>query len=186
MHFVFDVETTIDHVHKLDHLSGLKYRSSRIVAIAWIILNDAFEVVEQVYYVVRPYKFKVSRLSTSIHGITHNEALSNGKDLRDVLRHASESLSFCETIVSHNLSYDSNVLKNEYLRLNMLQDVERLDSLKQFCTMKHGKRLLNIKKNPNLGLLYSKLHGGKSIAVRHHALEDTKCCVLCYKKLAHA
>ena len=87
----FDTETTgipkrrggktYDHKN-LDHFDG-----ARIVQICWMITKSkTFELLEEKCYIIKPDGFVIPEITSKIHGIYQAEALSQGHDLKEVLK----------------------------------------------------------------------------------------------------
>lgn len=183
MYFIFDLETT--HSNKCIPSSSYKFKSSRIVSISWLVLDSNFDELVRKYYIVKPVQFRVSRISTLIHGITHKQA-QEGSSLEQVLSELHTHLQTfrCSTMIAHNLNYDVNILMNEFFRLDHQHPcLNTINNIKLFCTMKHGKQVMKQKKNPKLCELYSYLFD-TTVTNAHHALTDTILCSKCFVRLS--
>ena len=85
-------------------------------------------------------------------------------------------------VVGHNISFDMRMLKQDCERIGREHD---LDSCSTFCTMRDVayQELLNTKKAPKLGLLYSHLFG-KDFDHAHDAMADIEATKDCFVELA--
>lgn len=194
MYFVFDLETTgLPRKASCDSSAQLKpcyedlekFKSARIVSIAWLVLDKSHQEVSSEYHVIKPIGYVIPKESTKIHGITHDHAAENGIMLSEVVDRILLVLSKygCKFIVSHNIQFDRNILLSELYRGNFKSLLCKLSKLKQYCTMQHGKVRMNIKKYPKLGELYGFLTK-KEMNNAHNALFDTLHCAECFKYLS--
>ena len=126
--FVFDTETTGLPAKSQkwgsywDYSMNDKYDSSRIVSIAWSLINnfdkdnincDAIE-----HYIRYPEGF-TSIPSEHIHGISFQNALTHGIPLGIILANNGLGKAILESdyIVAHNVGFDYHVLMNELYRI---------------------------------------------------------------------
>lgn len=187
-HFVFDLETTGLPVrcprnvyHSFKRLS--KYKTSRIVSLSWIVLNDDLQETERKYFVVKPAGFTIPAEATRIHGITNEEATKTGRDLLATLREMESSFARCDKVVAHNLAFDLNILLSELYRAKMLPAISHLLKVTHYCTMMEGMKHMKVRKFPKLSELYGFLHENTAMPNAHNALYDAVHCCECYKKL---
>lgn len=126
--FVFDTETTGLPAKSQkwgsywDYSMNDKYDSSRIVSIAWSLINnfdkdnincDAIE-----HYIRYPEGF-TSIPSEHIHGISFQNALTHGIPLGIILTNngLGKAILDSDYIVAHNVGFDYHVLMNELYRI---------------------------------------------------------------------
>jgi DNA polymerase-3 subunit epsilon len=136
---IFDTETTglpesrnpaVDGPNNWPHL----------VSISWVVLDSTINKIEKVRnYVIKPIDWIIPAESTSIHGITHDEAVRYGSDLSNVI---TEFMSEqCDAMVAHNMDFDINVLTNAILwDLRLPYPVYP----RQLCTMKLGRAICKL------------------------------------------
>ena len=149
----------------------------RIVQIAWIVCDDKGETVATHEYLIKPNGFIIPEESTKIHGITQNEAVLHGKDMKDVLSLLLKDLESCRMIVAHNVEFDYNVILSEIFRCKATypEMSERMFTYTDtYCTMKHGTQ--KGKRWPKLGALYEEYFHCKPSLRLHSALNDTLIC----------
>lgn len=185
MHLIIDVETTgLPKGYNISFKNLECYDNARIVSICWSILNENLDRVIHKYYIVKPDSFIVNEDSTKIHGITHEEALSQGTLANvifanlyvDIIRHN------CQTFVAHNVSFDFKIILSELYRRNLNKYIWKLCSLKRVCTMKMGKEYFNLAKFPKLSETY-KLITNCELEGAHNASIDVAACENIYKHM---
>lgn len=142
--------------------------------------------------IIKPDGYIIPEQATAIHGITTEQALKEGIDVKIVLDEFLKDALAAKTIVAHNLYFDSSIIKANTLRLQMpffaslMNDA--LATEKRVCTMMKtikfvGAEFPDGRKNkfPKLEELYFKLFEDTFPA--HNALEDVKAVISCYYKL---
>ena len=160
----------------------------RLVQLAWITTDEQGNVIKRKSEIIRPDGFYIPLESTNIHGITQQQALNNGKPMRDVLQEFMQDLNASERMVGHNISFDRNVVGAELCRLGL-----SCDSLRKMpftCTMEASTDFCAIPSNsmkskymfPRLDELYCKLFG-RTFANAHDALADITATKECYFEL---
>ena len=157
----------------------------RIVQISFSLfrfLHNNVEIDYQKDYVIAPEDFVIPLESTKVHGINQKDALSKGFSMEDVLLYIADQLQYVDYIVCHNVDFDINVLRSEFLRFGI--DVSKqFTHIKTICTMKSGARLFPKEKNwPKLEDLYLYLTGEKMQGA-HNALNDVNATIKCFEKL---
>lgn len=187
---VIDVETTGIPTRPpmfgqyYDYKMTNMYDSSRIVSIAWIVLDQNMNHVSNEHYIIKPSYFIIPKQSTAIHKISHEDAIQNGIPLQDV---ADKLLSDvrdnkCMRVVAHNLNFDMSILFSELHRISYFHLITLLSTMKMYCTMRNGKRLLMPNKYPKLKELYH-LCFQKDLDNPHNALCDAEACAHIYVHL---
>lgn len=157
------------------------YSTSRVVSISWIIVSSKKRVVDKQYYIIKPVDFRISRESTSIHGINRRDAMANGITFFEVVTKLRVSLAIhpCRTLVAHNIYFDFNILLSEFYRIRQYDMIRTFYNLERFCTMIKGKQHLGLGKFPKLVDMYTTLTG-KSLENAHNALADAEGCLACF------
>lgn len=190
---VVDIETTgfpsrpagrggMYSYHSLD-----KYDSSRIVSIAWVLLDSNYDTITEDYYIVKPNGFKIPERATEIHGITTEMAMSDGIVFDKVVEHLDELFKKYPDIthiVAHNLDFDLNIIKSELYRHDALSLLSEFKKLREICTMKETARYMINGKFPKLSELYALCFEGKDMDNAHNALHDTRNCAACFAFIA--
>jgi DNA polymerase III epsilon subunit-like protein len=160
------------------------YETCRIVSISWLVVNDDHTIASEYYAVVYPDNFIIPAASQAIHGISTEQAQKDGVPFIDVVANLYNALRNVDTFVAHNAEFDVNVLASELYRRGYYPITDDLLRKKQVCTMLMGKEKLNLVKRPKLCDLYQRLYGTLPEGTLHNAAVDTKCCYMCYCKLA--
>jgi DNA polymerase-3 subunit alpha len=196
---VFDVETTglpiresmyrrfpsPKNYHAFDH--------ARVVELAYKVFDAEHTLVKAVSVLVKPDRFEIE--NSDIHGIKHETAEQYGSRIDFVLANFLIDVDNCDTLVSHNMEFDLNIMLSEIWRIvldpqeeqrvhfNYL-DVQTLVSANKVCTMKTGQTRLNLVKYPKLVDLFHTLCDRRaSWKQSHRALDDVDKCAQCYFKL---
>lgn len=151
---IFDTETTgllpkyfsNNDKNILSNLSILPY----IVQFSCILFDSkTMKILDKIDSIIKiPDNAVVSEDSTKVHGIT-KEDTKKGVDIITVLDKFNELFKSCDLLVAHNLQFDSNILKIEYLRNN--RDFIDLRNKEYYCTMQNSKNLCNLEATNSLG-----------------------------------
>lgn len=193
MYLVFDIETTgLVICEKFNqypnYQDNKKYDASRIVQIAWVVLDVNYSIVEKRNYIVKKDDFNIK--NEKFHGISNDISLVEGVKFEIIMMDFYESLLRCNTIVSHNILFDYNVLLNHLYRFNLQNLFFLFSSKNKFCTSYESTNILKLDMNfkcnyykyPSLQELY-KFYFNKKINNQHNALNDTIACADCFTKL---
>ena len=105
-----------------------------IVQLSWLLQDRDGKKVNEGDYIIRPTGYMISPESTSIHGISHEQAVKNGEYICDVLRVLKRDIQRCDMIVCHNVAFDLKVLEASYIRCKVASPIEKKRKL---CTMQH-------------------------------------------------
>lgn len=186
MELFFDVETTGLPARGATCFDLDAYSDARIVSIAWV-LRSKLQVMSQHYCVVRQEETNSDSdpLGASfIHGINRSMTQTFGKELSCVLKDFVSDVALSETVVAHNLEFDSNVVGSELCRLGL--DPSTFLKHKSHCTMKSNTDL--VKKTfensrsykwPKLSELYQFCFH-RDMKGAHNALADVENTADCY------
>ena len=189
---VFDTETTglppkntpVNHVDKWPH----------IIQLSWAIYNDENQQVEdeQDYIISIGTHIPISPESVAIHGITSEYSRAKGVAIEVALFDFKRASDRCGMIVAHNLDFDMNMVKVEAHRNKMFHF--RFPNI-EFCTMKEGTKMCQIKKMwddgtvslkyPKLVELYRYLYGDDVPEPQglHNAKVDVDVCLKCFTQM---
>ena len=185
MHLIcIDTETTglptrkggFDEYYHYSETSN--YDSSRIIEIGYAIFNSHGRIIKKVNHLIKPVNIEIK--NSHIHGITQKEAEDKGIKMYDALIELENDLKHVDTIVAHNLLFDYNIILSECHRLNLINLINKIESLNKSCTMRLGRKLIG--KMPKLSVLYQFLFQ-KEIVQEHRALSDVLYCLECYIKM---
>jgi DNA polymerase III epsilon subunit-like protein len=172
MKLFFDTETTGLPPRGIDPYFFLEWSNCRIVQIAWIVIDVEGNIVKKADYIIKPAFFIIPDESTAIHGISQEMALTQGKDIKDVLREFIKDMSPCDTIIAHNIDFDYNVVLSELARAEI--DPCNMKHVYRYCTMRKGS--MPNEKWYKLGDLYKKYFGNAPTLTLHRALNDVIMC----------
>lgn len=177
-----------------------KYDSSRIISIAWTLIEDF--TIDKLsndntkYFIRKPVNFKVS--GEEFHNITHDIALKEGITFIDILNKEGlkDDLLKTDIIIAHNCLFDFNILMNELFRIKSMQLLVKLtemyDKNEFICTGEYSKNICKISfgnttnnfsyKMPKLNELY-KFYYNEDYENQHNAKYDLLALVNVVKKL---
>lgn len=175
---VFDVETTGLPSRLPDGTRD--YSRARLLQVAHVVCDAAWNVLSRASFVVRPDGFPVA--GTEIHGITAERAQSEGVPFEQAIVPILDAFRPSEGLVqayAHNSSFDVGILRSELERRGRALDVAALDALEVRCTMIGTQRLVNARdvrgrvKWPKLSELYLAATG-EVMCDAHDALRDVE------------
>jgi DNA polymerase III epsilon subunit-like protein len=160
----------------------------RIVQIAWSVYDDNERFKSSQNFIVYPLDFVISDETAKVHGITNDIAKEKGVLLNKVLLRLNDDMPKIDTIIAHNLDFDIPVIKTEYERCRIKNNISEKQT---FCTMK-SNNIINYcaipsmycdgYKWPSLSELHIKLFG-VDFTGGHDASDDIEACAKCYFEL---
>jgi len=155
----------------------------RVIQLAWALYDETQTVIEKTACLIKPEGFIIPDDVQRIHHISTEQALSEGKDIAEVLRTLALAAAKAKVIVAHSLDFDVSVISAEYLRSGLETP---FGGKKQICTMTTrrivefceiaGKRGF---KWPKLSELHRKLFGS-DFEEAHDAGADAAACARCF------
>jgi len=151
----------------------------RVVQLAWVVANEAKEILEQKSFIIKPDGFSIPAASSAVHGIDDTKAQALGIPLVEALLAFNQSLNQSKpTLVAHNILFDINVLGAEFLRAAIPTNFMDLSRL---CTMKSSIEFCGLanRKFPKLAELYRQLFNS-DFEGAHDALADVLACYRCF------
>ncbi|MBI5621803.1 3'-5' exonuclease [Candidatus Falkowbacteria bacterium] len=153
----------------------------QIVQLAWELYDAQGALLSSASDIIKPVGYHVPYESTRIHGITHQQAVDEGRDVKEVLNTFVAVLSSDVVLVGHNVEFDYNVMGAELLREKISSNFLDLPAI---CTMRQsvGFCALPGDKAPRLTELYFKLFGD-SFADAHNASADVSATAKCFWEL---
>jgi len=181
-----------------------------ILQLSFILFNIASRTIESHsdFYIRPPVEVVIPPIVTELTGITREICDEKGVSIMDALASFQYAYESCDTIISHNLSFDRSMIQIEQLRnnkhfnkynpevLNMFNPIhDDLKGIQHFCTMKASVDLCNImvprksgngtyKKWPTLLELYRHLFS-QTPGNLHNSMVDTLVGLRCYLKVRH-
>ena len=153
------------------------YDKARMIELGYQLYSNTGVLLKENSYLIKPNGFSIN--NSKIHGITNEMASMEGVELEEALSIFETDLKDVGTLVSHNILFDYNILLSECYRINNLQIITKLESIKKECSMKIGKQIMRQRKSPKLVELYKYLFD-KEFNQNHRARSDTRGCAECY------
>ncbi|MDI1356055.1 MAG: exonuclease domain-containing protein [bacterium] len=155
----------------------------RLIQIAWYVFGENANFIEKRKYLIKPEGFEIQPIVTELTGVTQHEALTQGRELKEVLLSFLEAIDNVDFIVAHNLQFDQNVILSECFRLNLEQTFTS-EKRKLICTMKSSIDFCALadSKFPKLSELYEKLFNDVT-NIQHNAMSDAKITAKCFWEL---
>jgi len=154
-YIVFDTETTglpMKHINVMTLKDTYAYNTARILQMSWGIYDAKGKLIELRDYIIKPEGYKVD--ATEIHGITQSDA-DEGYKFIDIAKIFLDDIKKVNYIIGHNVMFDINIMRDEYIRRNMTEDMKTLNSKETICTANSCKELCGLKRM-NGGLKYPK------------------------------
>lgn len=156
----------------------------RMVQLAYIFHDSNGNVISQADYIIKPDGYTIPTDSSSIHGISTERAIREGKELRFVLEEFNSLLNKAEYIVAHNISFDEKIVGAEFLRNKMQNSIP---SKRKICTMESSTNFCAIDgpygyKWPKLSELHYKLFRS-NFEEAHNAAVDINATEKCFWEL---
>ena len=177
--FIFDTETTglppsFKATYKLINIFPY------IVQLSYMLFDTDSNTVSVKDSIIKmPVNVVIPEKSAEIHKITNEISARQGKDVEDCLIDFAEAFMNADVVVAHNLTFDLNMIRVEFMRaiinskrvdklsdyskiLNYLEkeyskELTHSDTIddnamqRRFCTMKKTINLCNIKATNKLG-----------------------------------
>lgn len=204
---IVDVETTGLLPKKKDIISLDKY--PHILQLSFILYDITKNKIQEKYnaYIKVDEDVEISAKITEITGITREICDSKGVPITEALAALYDAYIMSDSIVAHNMDFDSKMISIECLRNSELLSDQFPLITKMFdknynmfycidveCTMRMSVDLCNIhipsayggsyKKFPTLAELYRKLFG-EVPGNLHNSMMDVLVCLRCYLKMRH-
>lgn len=168
----------------------------RLVQLSFIVCykkgENLFEVLEKQSFdfIIKPDGFEIPEEVSKIHGITHERAMAEGKDLKEVMETFRTYINKADILIGHNIEFDKKIVGAEYYRMGLgLPFENRLKEKKLFCTMLESTKICGLagthagqNKWPRLVELYKFLFD-KEFEGQHNALNDVTATMECYFEL---
>ena len=135
-----------------DYTDNSKYDSSRIIQIAWILVQNFSKTKmnedDITEYLVKPNGFdKIDDEVVKIHGITYEKANLEGKKFKKIIKKygLKEAIMQCDIIMGHTCLFDIFILLNECYRSGLNKCVDKLKQILDdnmfFCTAEFGRNV---------------------------------------------
>ena len=186
MYLIFDTETTGLPKNWKAPITDVD-NWPRCVQIAWQLLDDMGELIEDQNYLIRPDNFEIPYESQKIHGISTELALEDGEPLDEVLEKFNLSLEKSSFVIGHNIDFDVNVIGCEFYRKQIkscLSNTKLLDTCTEdtalLCKLPGGRG--GKYKFPTLVELHEFLFDA-SFKQAHNATADVEATARCFLEL---
>jgi DNA polymerase-3 subunit epsilon len=152
-----------------------------IVQIAWQLYTSAGNFVSKHCHLIRPTNFSINEGAFRIHGISNEEANSEGIQCQQALEKFNDAIKDATLIVGHNIEFDLKILKVEMVRNHIAQEFA---IKKSFCTMLNSVEYCNLSnfrglKYPSLKELYQKTFN-RNFDGAHNAAADIQATAECF------
>jgi len=153
----------------------------RMVQIAWILSDGKGKRIDSASHIIKPENFIIPSEASKVHRISTEKAISEGKDLTEILKTFNKLVSESEAIVAHNISFDEKIIGAEFIRKKLNSDFGKKDKV---CTMKLATDYCKIPgyygyKWPTLSELHIKLFG-EDFEEAHDAFADIEATKRCF------
>ena len=182
MFLIFDTETT--GLPKRDNAPLEELDNwPRLVQLAWQMHDHSGKFLGAKDHIIKPEGFTIPYAAEKVHGISTDKALTEGEDLRMVLREFAEDIANSTLIIAHNIDFDINIIASEFLRNGIENDFL---SKKKLCTKVESTDFCAIPggrggkfKWPNL----AELHFQEGFSDAHNASADVEATSRCFLEL---
>jgi DNA polymerase-3 subunit epsilon len=154
-----------------------KFNNARLIELGYIIFDKTGKDIKKYDDLIKPNNFVIT--NTYVHGITHENAVKNGKNINQVLDQLTLDLKNVDGIICHNISFDMAIILSEAYRANKLELIKLINQKLHLCSMAIGKKFMKNDKNPKLIELYKFLFN-KDFIQDHRALSDCVACLDCF------
>ncbi len=183
MYLFFDTETTGIPRNWRAPVTDLT-NWPRIVQLAWLECDEDGAVVREASVLVKPDGFSIPAEATRVHGITTDQATTQGVPLSEALTAFSAATAVRSIGVAHNISFDESVLGAEFIRTRLANPLSRLIRV---CTKEVSTDYCQIPgpygyKWPTLEELYERLFDERP-EKSHDAATDARTCARCFFEL---
>lgn len=154
---------------------------TQLSAVLYDVANNKLEQVFNTYIKI-PDHVEIPQIVTDITGITR-EKCRGGMNIVDALNAFHALWEKSETLIAHNMWFDSKMIMLEYKRNKMYCDVFK-DRDALYCTMIQGMRHVGANRFIKLSYLHEHMFGQLDDNVQlHNSLVDTMVCLRCYLAL---
>ncbi len=177
MFLIFDTETT---GLPRDYNAPLSDSDNwpRMVQLAWQLHDRSGKLLAHNCVTIKPRGYTIPFNAAQIHGISTERAMAEGIDLAESLALFTEAVAKAHFICGHNIGFDINIVRAEFLRCQLgdcFQGKKILDTkcdfTTSFCAIPGGKG--GKFKWPTLTELYQKLFNS-TFAEAHNAAFDVQ------------
>lgn len=156
----------------------------RMVQLAYLLYDDKGSKLIEGSHIIKPEGYSIPQEASKIHRITTERAVSEGRNLSEVLSQFSTHLNEAEVLVAHNISFDEKIVGAEFIRKNMINSIPfktricTMTSTTNFCAIPGVRGY----KWPKLQELHYKLFG-EEFEEAHDASTDITATAKCFWRL---
>lgn len=193
MYMLFDVETTGLPKNWKAPMTDLP-NWPHVIQLAWLVCDEIGKDQHNGNFLIKPDGWKIPQEEFWIaNGFSTEKSQLEGIPIADALAPFINHLQECEYLISHNLSFDYNVLGAEMLRAGMRSERRPIrvctkEESTEYCKIPFegrkqypGTRPMNYKW-PKLQELYQKLFG-RDFEGAHDAMADVYALKACFFEL---
>lgn len=190
MHLIIDTETT---GFPSKSLPANHPGQARICQIAALKLDAEFNEIGELYTLIKPDGWQISKGASECHGISMEMCEQEGRAMKEVM---DEFLSLTSTfgyIVAHNYKFDYQMLVIEETVNNKImfppcdtyQSICTMELCTPICKLPHTRRNAfgQAYKWPKLVEAYKFFFPNEEMAKAHDALSDVRATAKIYRKL---
>lgn len=160
MYLIFDTETN----------GLLKDGPVYIREIAWLLLDENFDVINQEEYLIKPDGWGLPS-NSFFTNVDLQPNIDKGVSIKYALLKFFIDMQRCKFLIAHNLPFDAEVVTQECKR-NGIRGENRPERV---CTMELGKSIVPSNHKPRLGELYEYLFKTKFTTLHTASLDAQKC-----------
>ncbi|MFK8103686.1 MAG: 3'-5' exonuclease [Saprospiraceae bacterium] len=148
----------------------------RMTQLAWLIINEDKKPVAIKSYLIQPEGFEIPAETENYNGISTAIAKEKGVPLEQALKEFAAAINENKYLIAHNLNFDQKVVGAEFIRKNIPNRLEHMESI---CVMQEGTYICKLKgkggklKWPTLSELYLELFK-KKLLESQDATTDVK------------
>lgn len=175
-YLVFDTETTgLPDWSKPADAEG----QPRLASWCMLFVDEDLEIEQRHYGLVKPDGWIMSLEAQAVNGLTQERLLAEGAPVRDALEILTGAIADGRTLVAHNLSFDTKIMRGE-LRRAQFSDENCVNGI---CTMRGLTQACALPKTSGSGLKFPRLDEacrivlGRELTGAHNALVDAKACL---------
>ena len=192
--FVFDTETTGLPTERNASITA-SHKWPYIVQLSYLLYDTEDKMVlDYVDKIIKlPSSVIIPKEAENIHKITNEMSQTKGVNIKQELVEFNNALSKADLVIGHNISFDKNMVMVECYRHKIMNKFTLLGKRRrEFCTMKNGVNLCQLKrynsrdepyyKYPKLMELYNHLFGVIPDGL-HNSMIDVLACLRCYGKM---
>lgn len=117
----------------------------RIVQLAFVMFDEQFKERASFCALIKPTEWIIQPGAQSAHGITQEQCLKYGIDIKDAIEMYHAMILKCEIFVAHNIKFDNQMISieqdylgnmfshngNSFCTMNLMTDICKLPSARE-------------------------------------------------------